>query len=81
MAFRTKHRVHSQGYIVYITKKSRKAEYSGCSNEEMRKLLADGVEVNEIVETPEIAYTGNGTLNKKHGSRQVSHISHAIESV
>ena len=61
--FPTHHRVQSQGYIVYKQTKKLKPEYHGLSGPEIGKLAKEGVNIYDIVDTPEIAYTGM-LLNK-----------------
>jgi len=57
--FPTIHRVASQGYIVYSTKKALQEQYKGLPSDEIRKLVKEGINVHEVTNTPEIAYTGD----------------------
>ena len=56
--FPTHHRVPSQGYIIYKQTKKLKPEYHGLPGPEIGKLAKEGVNIHDIVHTPEIAYTG-----------------------
>jgi ribonuclease Z len=58
--FRSPHRVPCQGYALYSKKRRLKARYHGLSSNEIRDLRAQiGDEVTELVETVEIAFTGD----------------------
>ena len=56
--FPTHHRVPSQGYLVYKQNKRLKSEYQGLPGPEIGKLAREGVNIHDVVITPEIAYTG-----------------------
>ena len=56
--FPTHHRAPSQGYLIYKQNKTLKAEYQGLPGPEIGKLVREGVDINDVVTTPEIAYTG-----------------------
>ena len=57
-SFPTSHRVISQGYIVYASKRQLKPEYTDLPGLEIGRLIKAGVEVNDIHQVPELAYTG-----------------------
>lgn len=60
--FPTKHRVPSQGYIVYREQKKLKDEFKGKKGFEIAALHREGKEIHEISISPEIAYTGDTTF-------------------
>ena len=60
-AFRTRHPVPSQGYVVYGTKQKLKPAYAGLSGPEIKRLRDDGEQVTDKVEVPEVAFTGDTT--------------------
>lgn len=58
-SFPTIHRIKSQGYILYKEEKILKEKYRGMEGFEVAALHRKGVEIHDIIVTPEIAYTGN----------------------
>lgn len=58
-SFPTKHSVPSQGYVLLRKKKKLKKEFIGKCGEELARLKKEGVEIETIITTPEIAYTGD----------------------
>ena len=56
------HRVAAQGYVVYRRKKKLKAEWLGRSHNEIRLARESGVEITDLVETPEVAFTGDSRI-------------------
>ncbi|XP_071710649.1 tRNase Z TRZ1-like isoform X2 [Rutidosis leptorrhynchoides] len=60
-AFKTYHRIPSQGYIVYKVKQKLKPEYVGLPGDEIKKLKFSGVEITSMVTSPEVAFTGDTT--------------------
>ena len=58
-AFRTTHRVPSVGYTVFNRRKKLRAEFQGLGRDEILRLKSQGQEVNEMVEHPFFAYTGD----------------------
>ncbi|KAL8091501.1 tRNase Z TRZ1 isoform X1 [Apium graveolens] len=58
-AFKTYHRIPSQGYIVYAVKQKLKKEYCGLLGTEIKNLRSSGVEITDTITTPEIAFTGD----------------------
>lgn len=61
-AFRTYHRITSQGYLVSRIQRKLKAELKDHSKEEISALHASGEEITENVQTHEIAFTGDTTI-------------------
>ncbi|CAH1802357.1 unnamed protein product [Owenia fusiformis] len=64
--FATKHRVESQGYILYHQRKHLKEEYKKLSSQEIGKRVRAGEQVHNVVRTPEIAYTGDTMFDIFH---------------
>lgn len=56
--FPTIHRIPSQGYILYKEEKKLKEQYKGMEGFEVAAMYRQGVEIHDVVTTPEIAYTG-----------------------
>ncbi|KAG0532320.1 hypothetical protein BDA96_04G098400 [Sorghum bicolor] len=57
--FRTYHVVPSQGYVIYKVKQKLKEEYAGLPGKELSNLKKSGVEITNVVSTPEIAFSGD----------------------
>jgi ribonuclease Z len=57
--FATDHTLPSQGYLLVSTRKKLKPEYLGLPGAEIGKLAKGGTEINDIVETIEVAYPGD----------------------
>ena len=67
--FVTTHSIPSQGYLVYSKRKKLRADLQGMPPEEIRAMRLGGKDVTETTEVPEIAYTGDTTiefLNASH---------------
>ncbi|KAM5570688.1 tRNase Z TRZ1 [Rosa sericea] len=60
-AFRTYHRIPSQGYVVYSVKHKLKQEYLGLSGTEIKELKLSGVEITDTLIEPQVAFTGDTT--------------------
>lgn len=58
-AFKTFHRVESQGYLLKQTKSRLKEEFKGLSGEEIRDRKKKGEGLEEIIEHPFLAVTGD----------------------
>lgn len=58
-AWRTFHRVPSQGYTVYERRKKLKSEFQGLSQNEIRDLKSKSVEIDEAVERPIVSFSGD----------------------
>ena len=59
----TTHRVPSLGYIVYEKKSVLKSEYKHLAGGELVALKRSGTDVKKVEITPEIAYTGDTTID------------------
>ena len=57
--FPTVHRVESFGYTLFESKKKLKSEYGQLSKDEIIDLRRKGVEVNELVSSPMVTFTGD----------------------
>ena len=58
--FRSPHRVACQGYAIWHRRWKLKPEYAGLTPDEIRRRRVDAKEaVSEVVETPEVAFTGD----------------------
>ena len=62
-AFRTTHPTPSQGYVLYGTKEKLKTDYIGLPPAEIKTLKASGVAITDTVEVPEVAFTGDTTID------------------
>lgn len=62
-AFRTVHRVPSLGYTIYTKKKKLKSEFVGKHPEEIVQLKKQGVVTDEIIEIPELSFTGDTQID------------------
>ncbi|WAR01511.1 RNZ1-like protein [Mya arenaria] len=60
--FPTVHRVASQGYLVYKTTKKLKPEFKDLKGHEIGAKKKDGVDIYDVTETPEVAFTGDTTF-------------------
>eukprot|EP01121_Diplochlamys_sp_Union-15-3_P018298 TRINITY_DN6638_c0_g1_i1.p1 TRINITY_DN6638_c0_g1~~TRINITY_DN6638_c0_g1_i1.p1 ORF type:complete len:281 (+),score=38.52 TRINITY_DN6638_c0_g1_i1:43-885(+) len=60
--FKTVHRVPSQGYVIWNQKKKLKPEHYGKSAAEISKLHKQGVQISDVESVPEVAYTGDTTI-------------------
>ena len=59
-SFPTHHRGgQSQGYIVYDVKKKLKEEYQGLPGKELGRLRKEGVDFEDVVEVPLVAFSGD----------------------
>ncbi|CAN8076976.1 unnamed protein product [Agarophyton chilense] len=58
----TKHTVPSQGYVVLRKRKKLKREFMGLSGSELVALKRKNVVIEDVIRTPEIAYTGDTGL-------------------
>lgn len=63
LVFPTQHRVRSQGYALFTTDtRSLKEEYAQLENNELRKLVEEGICIKELSEVLDIVYTGDTTF-------------------
>ena len=58
-SFKTTHRVTSYGYLVYEKKKKLKKEFQNLERNELIELRDQGVEINEYILNPLVAFTGD----------------------
>ncbi|CAI0432178.1 unnamed protein product [Linum tenue] len=61
--FRTQHVIPSQGYVVYSLRKKLKKQYSHLKGKQIEKLKKSGVEITDIIMSPEVAFTGDTTAD------------------
>ncbi|GAB2285224.1 mitochondrial 3'-tRNA processing endonuclease Trz2 [Dionaea muscipula] len=59
--FRTHHVIPSQGYIIYSIKRKLKKQYVHLKGKEIEKLKKSGVEIVDVILSPEVAFTGDTT--------------------
>lgn len=72
-AFRTLHRVSSQGYTIHQKQKKLKAEFHGLERQELLNAKSRGLELNEDVFVPKISFTGDTQIEFLDLSPQVIH--------
>ncbi|EFJ15953.1 hypothetical protein SELMODRAFT_117445 [Selaginella moellendorffii] len=61
--FKTYHVIPSQGYIIYAVKNKLKPEYVGLPGDKIKSLRFSGVEVTNVTRSPEVAFTGDTTVD------------------
>ncbi|GLT94112.1 hypothetical protein SLE2022_118700 [Rubroshorea leprosula] len=59
--FRTHHVIPSQGYVIYSVRKKLKKQYIHLKGKQIEKLKKSGVEITDIILSPEVAFTGDTT--------------------
>lgn len=59
--FRTHHVIPSQGYVIYSVRKKLKKQYAHLKGTQIKKLKDSGVEITDIILSPEVAFTGDTT--------------------
>ncbi|KAF8410804.1 hypothetical protein HHK36_003341 [Tetracentron sinense] len=59
--FKTHHVIPSQGYVVYSVRNKLKKQYSHLKGKQIEKLKKSGVEITDIILSPEVAFTGDTT--------------------
>ncbi|XP_061360695.1 tRNase Z TRZ2, chloroplastic [Gastrolobium bilobum] len=59
--FRTQHVIPSQGYVVYSIRKKLKKQYMHLNGKQIEKLKKSGVEITDVILSPEVAFTGDTT--------------------
>lgn len=57
--FPTTHRIESYGFTVFEVHKKLKKEYLGLGRDEIVNLRRQGVDINEIIHTPVVSFTGD----------------------
>lgn len=69
--FRTVHRVESFGYTLWERRKKLRPEFAASSREELLRAKARGIDVNELIETPRLSFTGDTQIDYLDVSPQV----------
>lgn len=64
--FQTVHRVESFGYTLFENKKKLKSEYKNLSKDEIVNLRRQGIDVNEMRQTPIVSFTGDTQIEFLH---------------
>ncbi|GAV62414.1 Lactamase_B_2 domain-containing protein [Cephalotus follicularis] len=59
--FRTHHVIPSQGYVLYSVRKKLKKQYIHLKGKQIEKIKKSGVEITDIILSPEVAFTGDTT--------------------
>ncbi|KAL8130634.1 hypothetical protein V2J09_019789 [Rumex salicifolius] len=59
--FRTNHVIPSQGYVIYSIRKKLKKQYMHLKGKQIEKLKKSGVEITDMILSPEVAFTGDTT--------------------
>ncbi|XP_006469581.1 tRNase Z TRZ2, chloroplastic isoform X3 [Citrus sinensis] len=59
--FKTHHVIPSQGYVIYLLRKKLKKQYIHLKGKQIEKLKKSGVEITDIILSPEVAFTGDTT--------------------
>mmetsp|Transcript_4347 Transcript_4347/g.11794 ORF Transcript_4347/g.11794 Transcript_4347/m.11794 type:complete len:321 (-) Transcript_4347:206-1168(-) len=57
----TTHGIESQGYVLYSLRKKLRADLQGRSQEDIKQLRLGGMDVQETIKVPEIAFTADTT--------------------
>ncbi|MDX9730853.1 MAG: MBL fold metallo-hydrolase [Bdellovibrionales bacterium] len=66
--FATYHRVPSQGYTIFKTRKRLKTQYAKLSPHELGSLRREGTELDEIIEENLVSFTGDTTIDFLDGT-------------
>ncbi|KAJ8749240.1 hypothetical protein K2173_018718 [Erythroxylum novogranatense] len=61
--FRTHHVIPSQGYVIYSVRKKLKKQYIHLKGKQIEKLKKSGVEITDVILSPEVAFTGDTTAD------------------
>lgn len=62
-AFKTKHKVPSQGYTIYERRFKLKDEYRGMPGTTIKEKKDAGIEITNTLDIPMVSYTGDTTIN------------------
>lgn len=62
-AYEMKHKITSYGYVISERRLKLKKEFEGLKGQEIKKLRDEGKEVQEFIEIPMIAFTGDTTID------------------
>ena len=65
-AFATDHRIPSQGYIVWESRHKLRPEFQGRAGHELGALRAEGVTIEDTIEIPMVAFTGDTLVDVLH---------------
>lgn len=65
-AFPTKHRIDSLGFTLFEKNKKLRSEYQGLHKAELVKLKNEGIEIDEVFETPLVSFTGDTEIDFLH---------------
>ncbi|KAG6474366.1 hypothetical protein ZIOFF_068292 [Zingiber officinale] len=57
--FRTHHVIPSQGYVIYSVRNKLRKQYAHLKGPQIKKLKDSGVEITDIILSPEVAFTGD----------------------
>lgn len=60
-AFRTQHVIPSQGYVIYSVRNKLKMKFTQMKGRQIEKLKKSGVEITDVILSPEVAFTGDTT--------------------
>ncbi|GKV49573.1 hypothetical protein SLEP1_g56313 [Rubroshorea leprosula] len=60
-----------QGYVIYSVRKKLKKEYIHLKGKKIEKLKKSGVEITDIILSPEVAFTGDTTSDYMLDTRNV----------
>ncbi|MEM9295219.1 MAG: MBL fold metallo-hydrolase [Planctomycetota bacterium] len=58
-SFETDHRVPSQGYVAMEMRSKLKPEFAGLPQEELVRIKSGGQDITQIIEAPQVCYTGD----------------------
>ncbi|KNA13541.1 hypothetical protein SOVF_115720 [Spinacia oleracea] len=59
--FKTHHVIPSQGYVIYSIRNKLKKQYIHLKGKQIEKLKKSGVEITDMILSPEVAFTGDTT--------------------
>ncbi|KAF8119016.1 hypothetical protein N665_0001s0072 [Sinapis alba] len=59
--FATNHVIPSQGYVIYSVRNKLKKQYGHLKGKQIEKIKKSGVEITDMILSPEIAFTGDTT--------------------
>ncbi|VVA98347.1 unnamed protein product [Arabis nemorensis] len=61
--FATNHVIPSQGYVIYSVRNKLKKQYGHLKGKQIEKIKKSGVEITDMILSPEIAFTGDTTAD------------------
>lgn len=59
--FKTNHVIPSQGYVIYSIRNKLKKQYTHLKGKQIEKLKKSGVQITDMILSPEVAFTGDTT--------------------